>query len=157
MPLFGVSLFVVNESISHVNRAHLNLSIQSIPFGSSFEYTKQLNAARNGSPHGPCAIPPRHGQSQFISPVSSLKAPCWLASSSYSSGVRGGLLGEACSGIVAVIAEVGCDESEGGERDSVEVKDELVALLRFEWRMESTVGRVVSSAGVSAIGTGGLG
>lgn len=56
-----------------------------------------------------------------------------------------------------MIAEVGCDESEGGERDSVEVKDELVALLRFEWRMESTVGRVVSSAGVSAIGTGGLG
>ena len=134
----------------------MNLSIQSIPFGSSFEYTKQLNAARNCSPQGPCAIPPRQGQSQFISPVSSLKAPCWPASSSYSSGVRGGSLGEACSGMAAVVAEVGCDESEGGGRDSEEGEDKLVALVRFEWRMESTVGRLVSSSGSSAIGTGGL-
>ena len=43
---------------------------------------KQLNAARNCSPQGPCAIPPRQGHSQFISPVASLKAPSWEASSS---------------------------------------------------------------------------
>ena len=55
---------------------HLKLSMQSMPFGSDFENTKQLNAARKPSPQGPCAIPPRQGQSQLISPVSSLKAPC---------------------------------------------------------------------------------
>ena len=31
----------------------------------------------NCSPQGPWAIPPRHGQSQLISPVSGLYAPCW--------------------------------------------------------------------------------
>lgn len=60
--------------------------MQSIPFGSSSEYTKQLNASLNSSPHGPWAIPPRHGQSQLISPVSGLKAPSWPASFSSSSG-----------------------------------------------------------------------
>lgn len=49
--------------------------MQSMPLGSSSEKTKQLNAFRNSSPQGPCAIPPRHGQSQLISPVSGLKAP----------------------------------------------------------------------------------
>ena len=135
----------------------MNLSIQSIPFGSSFENTKQLNAARNCSPHGPCAIPPRQGQSQFISPVSSLKAPCWLASSSYSSGVRGGSSGEACSGIAATVAEV---DSDGGEDREIELGEDrggLVVLLRFEWRMDSTVGRLVSGSGSFAIGTSGLG
>lgn len=66
--------------------AYWNLSMQSIPLGSSSEYTKQLNAARNSSPQGPCAMPPRHGQSQLISPVSGLKAPCWPASSSSACG-----------------------------------------------------------------------
>lgn len=60
--------------------------MQSIPFGSSVEYTKQLNADRNSSPHGPCAMPPRHGQSQLISPVSGLNALSWSASSSSSPG-----------------------------------------------------------------------
>ena len=60
-----------------------------MPLGSSFENTKQLNAARNCSPQGPWAMPPRQGQSQFISPVSSLKAPSWEASSSVSSSCPG--------------------------------------------------------------------
>lgn len=55
-----------------------------MPFGSSFENTKQLKAVRNCSPQGPCAIPPRQGQSQLISPVSSLNAPSCDASSSVS-------------------------------------------------------------------------
>lgn len=59
--------------------------------------------------------------------------------------------------MAAVVANMGADESVGGDRDSVEDWDELVGLLRFEWRMESTVGRVVSSSGVSAIGTGRIG
>lgn len=63
--------------------AHLKLSMQSMPFGSDLENTKQLNAARKSSPQGPCAIPPRQGQSQLISPVSSLNAPCWEASSCF--------------------------------------------------------------------------
>lgn len=62
-------------------KTYLNFSIQSIPLGSSSEKTKQLNAVLNSSPQGPCAIPPRHGQSQFISPVSGLKAPSGLSSS----------------------------------------------------------------------------
>lgn len=56
--------------------------MQSMPLGSSVEYTKQLKAALNSSPQGPCAMPPRQGQSQLISPVSGLKAPCCEASSS---------------------------------------------------------------------------
>lgn len=102
-----VSLCFCCLLLRHLHRdtayTYLNLSMQSIPFGSSLLYTKQLNAALNSSPQGPCAIPPRHGQSQLISPVSSLKAPCWPASSSYSSGVRGGsegvLVGEASRGV----------------------------------------------------------
>ena len=39
------------------------------------------------SHQGPCAIPPKHGQSQLISPVSSLKAPCCSASCSILSGL----------------------------------------------------------------------
>src|SRR5271156_5636754 len=60
--------------------------MQSMPFGSSFEKTKQLNAALKSSPQGPCAMPPRQGQSQFISPVSGLNAPSEEASSSRSAG-----------------------------------------------------------------------
>ena len=63
--------------------------MQSMPLGSSLEYTKQLNAALNSSPQGPCAIPPKHGQSQLISPVSGSNAPCWPASSLRASGDPG--------------------------------------------------------------------
>lgn len=31
-------------------------------------------------------MPPKHGQSQLISPVSGLKAPCWSASSARAAG-----------------------------------------------------------------------
>lgn len=75
--------------VGSIKITHLKCSMQSIPFGSSFENTKQLKAVRNCSPQGPCAIPPRHGQSQFISPVSSLKAPSCEASSSVSAGDKG--------------------------------------------------------------------
>lgn len=51
------------------------MSTHSIPFGSSSLYTKHENAARNSGPQGPWAIPPRQGQSQFISPVRGLNAP----------------------------------------------------------------------------------
>lgn len=60
--------------------------MQFTPFGSSLLYTKQLKASRNCSPQGPCAIPPRQGQSQLISPVSSLNAPSSDASSSNAPG-----------------------------------------------------------------------
>src|ERR1700712_2266805 len=60
--------------------------MQSIPFGSSLLYTKQLKASLKFSPQGPDAIPPRHGQSQLISPVSGLNAPCCPASSSSEAG-----------------------------------------------------------------------
>lgn len=46
----------------------LNLSKQSLPLGSAFEWWKQLNAFLNSTPHGPVAIPPKQGQFQFISP-----------------------------------------------------------------------------------------
>ena len=52
-----------------------NFSTQLIPFGSSSENTKQENASLNSGPQGPCAMPPRQGQSQLISPVSGLNAP----------------------------------------------------------------------------------
>ena len=79
---------------------HLKFSIQSMPLGSAFENTKQLNEARNCSPHVPCAMPPRHGHSQLISPVSSLNAPCCSASSSISfkdSGSGGVSVGDVLS------------------------------------------------------------
>lgn len=101
--------------------------MQSIPLGSTFENTKQLKASRKFSPQGPWAIPPRQGQSQLISPVSSLKAPCWEASSSVSSR-----------------------DGDGGPTtaDAEEVSDTEVA---FDWRAaatDSSVGMEVSSLGV---------
>jgi hypothetical protein len=78
-----------------------NFSTQLIPLGSSSECTKHEKASRNSGPQGPCAIPPRHGQSQLISPVTGLKAPpeapCADASSS------------------AGCSEVGEDSEEGSE------------------------------------------
>lgn len=43
----------------------------------------------NWGPQGPSAMPPRQGQFQFISPVSSLKAPSWVAWASVAEGSRG--------------------------------------------------------------------
>lgn len=86
--------------------------MQSMPFGSSFENTKQLKAVRNCSPQGPCAIPPRQGQSQLISPVSSLNAPSCDASCSVSLADNG-------SSEIFVCGELeGCFGSRSGARDS---------------------------------------
>ena len=124
--------YLLNSQEVYV-RLHLNLSIQSIPFGSSLLYTKQLKAALNSSPQGPCAIPPKQGQSQLISPVSSLKAPCWPASSSYSSGVRGGSDG------LFVGTESGADG--GDEGGGIEVVDTgTVAESLWEGERDSSVG-----------------
>lgn len=54
-------------------------------------------------------MPPRQGQSQFMTPVSSLKAPSWEASDSREEGSE---RGEGCSG--AVVGEVVVGESGGG-------------------------------------------
>ena len=99
---------------------------------------KQLKAALNSSPQGPCAIPPKQEQSQFISPVSSLKAPCWPASSSYSSGVRGGSDGS----LVGTTSGVEGGEVGGG----IKVVDTaaMEEILR-EGERESSVGNVDSS------------
>ena len=106
--------------------------MQSMPFGSAFENTKQPKAPLNCSPQGPCAMPPRHGQSQLISPVSSLKAPSCAACCSLSSSVSG----------------------------SVDSGDGAVATLGFSRfaLMDSRVGRGVSSEGEFGGGTasGGL-
>ena len=126
---------------------YLNLSIQSIPFGSSFENTKQVNAALNCSPQGPCAMPPRQGQSQLISPVSSLNAPCWPASSSYSCGVRGGSSREVVGGASCKVAvELSGDESAGRAICSGEGADDKTLERRLEesdsrvWSEDSSVG-----------------
>lgn len=65
-----------------------------MPLGSCSEWTKHENASLNSGPHGPWAIPPRHGQSQLISPVTGLKAPPPEDSSSLcvSTSASGGLL-----------------------------------------------------------------
>lgn len=80
-------------------------------------------------------MPPRQGQSQLISPVSSLKAPCWEASSSVS---ERGLPGEE-----AVRDEVGSRVvGAGGERE-VEGSFVVAGLgegLRAEGEREDSVG-----------------
>lgn len=129
---------------------HWNLSTQSMPFGSSFEYTKQLNAALNSSPHGPCAMPPRHGQSQLISPVSGLNAPCCPASSSSCSGV----LSTSPSATAAVVVFAISPVDSGGvgcvEAFAAAVWSWPLALmrasssLRFPSTTASTVGRSFS-------------
>ena len=108
--------------------------MHSMPFGSSFEYTKQLNAALNCSPHGPCAIPPRQGQSQFISPVSSLKAPSWEASASVSS-----MLGSGEAVVLGLMDEDGVSEGVDGVGGA--------AFWRREGAIDSRVGSGVSSGG----------
>lgn len=130
---------------------YLNLSMQSIPFGSSLLYTKQLNASLNSGPHGPCAIPPRHGQSQLISPVSSLNAPSCDASSSNASGesLAPPSIGTA---LVAAAACVSGDDAVDGGTESAEAGEAVAEVCRDlrDAAMASTVGRFSSS--VSAIG-----
>ena len=69
MRTFSINLRQPPEAVLHA----LNFFTQSISFGSS-EYTKHENASRNSGLHGPCAIPPREGQCQFISSVSGSNA-----------------------------------------------------------------------------------
>lgn len=119
----------------------MNFSIQSIPFGSSVEYTKQLNAALNSSPQGPCAIPPRHGQSQLISPVSGLNAASWPASSSSSWGDFRASEDCCCCGGGGCCC---CCEAWSGwfDRDSESFWSRILGL------MESSVREVAGSEGV---------
>ena len=124
-----------------MKHTYLKLSMQSIPFGSSLEYTKQLNAARNCSPQGPCAIPPRQGQSQFISPVSSLNAPCCEASSSCSEGVSGPSCEGAVSGIAVVVAGVWGRGEFDGRVVSEDIDEDT---FRRDEDIDSIVGREVS-------------
>ncbi len=85
-------------------------------------------------------MPPRQGQSQFITPVSSLKAPSWEASASRFSGFeRPAVWG-------AVVVEV--DDSKVGGEDGGGW-----ACWRREEAMDSSVGRGVSSVGDWGCGT----
>lgn len=137
--------------------------MQSWPFGSSSEYTKQLKASLNCSPQTPCAMPPKHGQSQLISPVSGLNA-AWLASpspsksdmlSSVSASEPGSdveEVGEAGSdtdagssregsGVVAPVAE-----TEGDELSDAELAALLLPLFAFLLVFEATFEETVSAA-----------
>ena len=60
-----------NQAVSYELTTDRKSGKQSAPFGSASEVTKHEKADLNSSPHGPLAIPPRHGQSQLISPVRS--------------------------------------------------------------------------------------
>ena len=97
------------------------------------ENTKQLNAVRNCSPQGPCAMPPRQGQSQLISPVSSLKAPSDAASDSVAEGSERG------EGVGSSVT--------GGRGLEEGVEDAEVAVRFRDLATESRVARDVSSAG----------
>ena len=89
-------------------------------------------------------MPPRHGQSQFISPVSSLNAPSDEASSSVSERA------EEDAGSVG-------NGALGGEGASGNDSDGLCCCCEEAfWRVRLTVSRVgreVSSVGESGIGT----
>lgn len=112
-----------------------------MPFGSSSEKTKQLKAARNCAPQVPCAIPPRHGQSQLISPVSGLKAPpapplSLVESPSALGSSEGG--GEEDASSTEVVEEDG--ESEGGVgREEEDADMEVFASASFASRIGGTV------------------
>lgn len=85
-------------------------------------------------------MPPRQEQSQFISPVSSLKAPCWEASSSVSE--RGPVGGGTVVGSRVV----------GGSGESAveaEAMVEVMGVLREEGESEERVGRGVGVEGGS--------
>ena len=84
-------------------------------------------------------MPPRHGQSQFMTPVSSLNAPSWEASDSRFSGFER----PAVWGVV-----VGVDDSAVGAEE-----EGGWTCLRREEAMDSSVGRGVSSVGDWGCGT----
>ncbi len=128
---------------------YLKFGMQSMPFGSSLLNTKQLNAALNCSPHGPCAMPPKQGHSQLISPVASLKAPSCEASSSVASRswvVDGMGFGLAVSGGAPLVGgiEVGVAFWEDWEAANSGVGGGGV---RFLMARDSRVWRVGSSVG----------
>ena len=50
-----------------------NSEKHSEPFALASLLWKQLKARRKAYPHGPEAIPPRHGQSQLIEPFGKIK------------------------------------------------------------------------------------
>ena len=123
------------------------------------ENTKQLNAPLNCSPHGPCAIPPRHGQSQLNSPVSSLKAPSCEDSSSVEAGdgsavaaVVGDEVGPSCEDSFSVEARDGSAVADVvGDGVGHSGRDEAVlvslSFCRLEGVTDSRVWSEVSSEG----------
>lgn len=123
--------------------------MQSIPLGSSVEKTKQLNAALKFSPQGPWAMPPRHGQSQLISPVSGLKAPSCAASCSSASaepanssvGSAGGAISFFSWGVTGTAAALGAGVGGGAA---------AAPSRRFFSIRASTVGRSASENGDGA-------
>lgn len=123
--------------------------MQSMPLGSSVEKTKQLNAALKFSPQGPWAMPPRHGQSQLISPVSGLKAPSCAASCSSASaepanssvGSAGGAISVFSWGVTGAAAALGAALGGGAA---------TAPSRRFFSIRASTVGRSASEKGEGA-------
>ena len=120
-----------------------------MPLGSSFEKTKHEKAVLNSSPQGPCAIPPRQGQSQFISPVSSLNAPCCEASSSSSSGDCGSA---SDTGAGALGSMEGGEEDEG-VIEAVGLSSGVGGRKREDGESVASVGRLSSSLGVCSSST----
>jgi len=93
-----------------------------MPFGSASEKTKHENASRNSGPQGPCAIPPRHGQSQLISPVTGLNAPSEVSPSSGVS-VSPGAESSSGSGFEAALSSEG-SSGRNAEGSGVELEVE---------------------------------
>ena len=79
-------------------------------------------------------MPPRQGQSQFISPVSSLKAPSWLASDSVAERSVGVGEGDSVDDVEGVV--VGDCDGDGDGAGWLRLGD-----------MDSRVWREVSSVG----------
>lgn len=73
-------------------------------------------------------MPPKHGQSQLISPVSGLNAPCWPASSSSASGEPAGAAPSACAAAAALALS------------SAAIACALASFARFSAAMASMVG-----------------
>ena len=87
-------------------------------------------------------MPPRQGQSQFISPVSSLKAPCWEASSSVSERVGEEVGGREVGGAVEDAEACWADC-----RCCCCCRSCSCCCFCRDRAMSSTVGRLVSSVG----------
>lgn len=101
------SLSKRNERFLKQSCIALKCSMQSTPFGSSVECTKQENAFLNSSPHGPLAIPPRHGQSQLISPVTGSYADsCSCCSEDCPPSFDSGTVSAASSTLFAIVGGV---------------------------------------------------